>query len=141
MATESMANTELTSVVTWSANLSGRREIPSVTTDATGTAGFVFDFPNRKATINIVTRSLQDVQKIELRMRRAAHDASGPVLITVYDSKDGPFNGTLTKTFPATRFKELATVILNGRAIVTVCTKSHPDGEITGRVEMHKSYH
>src|SRR5271165_451369 len=107
MATESMANTELTSVVTWSANLSGRREIPSVTTDATGTAGFVFDFPNRKATINIVTRSLQDVQKIELRMRRAAHDASGPVLITVYDSKDGPFNGTLTKTFPATRFKEL----------------------------------
>jgi len=138
--TEAMANTELMSVVSWSASLSGKREIPTVLTNATGKAGFTFDFANRKITMNLVTRNLQGVQKIELRMRRSAHDASGPAIIKVYDEKDGPFDGSLTKTFPSERFKELATAILNDRAIVTVCTESHPDGEITGRVEMKKSY-
>jgi len=138
--TGGMSNTERMAVVTWSADLSGKREIPSVVTNATGKAGFVFDFSNHEVTVNLVTHDIQDVQRVELRLRRSAHDASGPILITVYEAKDGPFNATLTKTFSAKHFEELATVILNGRAIVTVSTKSHPDGEITGRVQMHKSY-
>ncbi|MGO9575487.1 MAG: CHRD domain-containing protein [Terriglobales bacterium] len=135
-----MANTEHMSVVTWSAEMSGRREIPTVVTDARGKAGFVFDFPNRRATVTITTRNIKDVEKIELRIRRSAHDASGPAAIVIYDAKDGPYSGRLTRVLPASRFKELATLVLNGRATVTVCTKSHPDGEITGRVQMHKSY-
>jgi hypothetical protein len=136
----SSSNAERMSVVTWSAELNGKREIPTVVTDASGKASLSFDFAHRKASISLTTSNLQNVEKIELRIRRSSHDASGPTLITVYDSKNGPFEGRIFQTFPSSRFTEIASTVLNDRATVVVCTKSHPNGEIAGRIRMQKTY-
>ncbi|HXB20957.1 MAG TPA: CHRD domain-containing protein [Candidatus Solibacter sp.] len=130
-----------TEVVTWSADLLGRNTSPAVQTPATGKAEFSFDFDHQTVTIQVDIQNLDNISKIQLRPEHSRKDIKSPVLLTIYDaSKDGEFKHPLTKTINGEAFSKIAEVVLNYEGIVEVSTKSHPNGEIAGLVEMHKSY-
>jgi hypothetical protein len=127
-------------VVTWSADLRGHRETPSSEAPSLGKATFHFDFDRQVATVSVETQDLHDVERIELRVARSSRDFRGPSMFTLYDTKDGKFLPTFTKTIEKPSFAEIAKIVLNGQGVITIITKSHPEGEAEGRIRMHKSY-
>jgi len=132
---------ERNAVITWSADLLGRNESPAVQTSATGKAEFSFDFDHQTVTVQVDIQSLDNISKIQLRPEHSRKDIKTPALLTIYDaSKDGEFKNPFTKTIDGDAFKKIAEVVLNYEGIVEVSTKAHPNGELAGLVEMHKTY-
>ena len=138
-------------VITWSADLKGTSETPPVDTAATGKAAIVFDFDNPRATMTIDNAGLKDVVKIELHACTSYTDLAGPPIATLYTTKDGDLPASYQKVMNekdiiksdkpvVATMRDLANVVLNGQAAVIVYTKGHPDGEIAGKIGMHKSY-
>jgi len=138
-------------VISWYADLKGSTETPAVDTAATGKATIVFDFDNPKATMTIDNAGLADVTKIELHACLTYNDMTGPTIASLYNAKDGPLTASYQKVIgdkdvvkcdkPAvTSMKDLANVVLNNQAAVVVFTKTHPGGEIAGKIGMHKAY-
>ena len=136
-------------VITWKAALTGSQPAPMVQTPATGTAAIQFDFVHPGATVQVDTKNLQDVRSIELHVARSYTDHAGPAVVALYSSTDGPLPAALTRRITEadllkqTRpkiaaFADLVQAVLNGRAYVTVATKSHPEGELSGFITMHK---
>jgi hypothetical protein len=130
-----------TEIVTWSADLLGRNTSPVVQTAGTGKVEFSFDFDHQIVTVQVDIQNLDNISKIQLRPEHSRKDIKTPALLTIYDaSKDGDFKHPLTKTINGEAFNKIAEVVLNYEGVVEVSTKSHPNGELAGLVEMHKSY-
>jgi len=134
------------SIVEWYADLTGAKDssllhAEAVQTKATGKALVSFDFDHQTATFTVEAKDLVGVQKIEVRTTRTRGDLSGPALLTIYDSHDGPFTGTATKTVSGPTFNHVATPITNDQASVVIYTEAHPAGEIAGTITMHKRYY
>jgi hypothetical protein len=132
-------------VVEWYADLTGAKDsshvlAEAVQTPAIGKATVSFDFSQQTAAFKVEAREIKGVQKIELREARERGDISGPTILTIYDAKDGPFLGTITKTIAHQAFSQLKGPVLNGQGVVVVTTATHPDGEIAGIITMHKRY-
>lgn len=142
-------------VITWSADLEGKNEAPAVSTQAAAQAEFEFDFRKQEVAVKITGQNLRDISKISLgagHTRGALKAAAAKMAL--YDlTKDGPLpqpnTGAaaegklpliLSKTFSGNNFKEIADAVLNGQGVVEVHTKAHPEGELIGLVQMHKSY-
>jgi hypothetical protein len=133
-------------IVEWYADLSGAKDASlgvraqAVQTRATGKVTASFDFDHQAVTFNVEAKGITGVEKIEVRAARSRGDLSGPAIITIYDSRDGPFTGALTKTVTGRSFTQVSTPIINGQAAVVITTHTHPDGEIAGFIVMHKRY-
>ncbi len=115
----------------------------------TGTAAIDFDFAHPGATVEVDTQNVQDVQTIELHVSRSYTNHTGPAVLTLYTAADGPLPAKLTKrvteadlhkqTLPKiAAFSDVVNAVLNGLAYVTVATKAHPEGELSGVIRMHK---
>jgi hypothetical protein len=139
--TQARDSSDRAAVVTWSADLNGNNETPAVSTAARATAEFTFDFHARTATFQITPENLQNVATVLLLVKGAEKNLKGAPVLTLYNAAEGPgLSKAYTKTFANDAFKEIANAVLNGTGVVEVTTKAHPDGEISGVVQMHKSY-
>lgn len=142
-------------VITWSADLEGKNEAPAVASQAAAVAEFEFDFRKKEATVKIHARDLHDVSKILLGVQQVRGQLKVPAKVTLYDvsangpmqpdyaaaaSKDGALPLVYTRTFSGEAFQAVADAVLNGQGVVEVLTKAHPNGELVGMVQMHKSY-
>lgn len=138
-------------VISWYADLSGTSETPAVQSTASGRATFVFDFQNPQATVTVDTHGLQDVLRIELHACPTYSDVNGPAIAMLYQAKDGPLPASLTKVLTnadvlkidkpnVASMNDVANVVLNDQSAVVVYTKEHPEGEIAGKIGMHKTY-
>jgi len=138
--------------ITWKAGLvpsfKGGPPTPSPVTGM-GTVAIDFDLAHPGATVQVSTRNIQDVQAIEMHVARSYTDHSGPAVLTLYSVVDGPLPAALTKhvgeadlhrqtTPKITAFTDVVNAVLNGQAYVTVVTKAHPSGELSGFIRMHK---
>jgi hypothetical protein len=146
-----MPSSACNEVVSWYADLKGGNESPAVRTQASGRATFVFDFEHPQATIQVDTQGLQGVEKIEFHACRTYTDVNGPVMSVLYQAKDGPLPTTFSKVITDAdivkvdqpkvgSIKDVANVVVNNQASVVVYTKAHPEGEIAGKITMHKTY-
>ena len=135
-------------VVVWRADLTAAPAAPSGT-PASGTATVAFDFIHPGATVRVDTKNVADVRLVELHVSRSYSDHAGPVVFTLYSAASGPLPATLTRrvtqsdlqrqTVPKiASFTDVVQAVLNGRAYVTVATKAHPEGELSGFVTMRK---
>ena len=132
-------------IVDWYANLTGATDASALQADtvrtrATGKATASFDFDRQAVTFNVEAKDIRGVQKIEVRSSRVRGDLSGPTIFTIYDSHDGPFTGSVSKTVTGPAFKQITTPIVNGQSVVVICTVTYPDGEIASSIGMHKRY-
>jgi hypothetical protein len=130
-------------VVTWSADLNGKNETPAVSTEARAKAEFMFDFQTQTAKFRMTGENLRDVSKVLLLAKGPQTNLKGAPVLTLYNAGENPAlpkAGAYTKTFTDGPFKEIANAVLNGTGVIEVTTKAHPNGEIAGLVQMHKSY-
>lgn len=128
-------------VISWYADLNGSNESPVVSTEARAKAEFIFDFQTQTAKFQITPENLKDVSKVLLLTKGEQANLKGSAVLTLYDASRGPaLSNAYTRTFTGDAFKEISNAVLNGMAVVEVTTKTHPNGEIVGPVEMHKSY-
>ncbi len=130
-------------VIVWSAELSGNQESPAVSTEAKAKAEFIFDFQTKTAKFQMTGQNIQDVSKVLLLSKGSETNLKGAPVLTLYNAGETPAipkSGAYTKTFTGSAFEQIANAVLNGIGVVEVATKAHPNGEIAGLVEMHKSY-
>ena len=136
-------------VIVWRADLTGPASAPPALAPASGTATVSFDFVHPGATVRVDTKNVSDVRSVELHVSRSYTDHAGPAVFTLYSPSSGPLPAVLTKRVTEAdvqkqsdpKIASLADVVhavLNGRAYVTVATKAHPEGELTGFVTMRK---
>jgi hypothetical protein len=135
--------------ITWKAALAPIKATPAPVSTPLATAAIDFDFVHPGATIQVSALNLADVRAVELHVTRSYTDHTGPAVLTLYTTADGPLPTTLTKrvteadlhkktTPKIAAFTDLVNAVLNGRAYVTVATKAHPEGELSGIIRMHK---
>lgn len=136
-------------VIVWKADLSRSGLAPAVQTPAMGTAAIQFDFVHPGATVQVDAKNVQNVRSVTLHVSRSYTDHAGPTVLTLYSAADGPLPAALTRrvseadlrkqTNPKINtFADLVQAVLNGRAYVTVATKTHPEGELSGFITMRK---
>jgi hypothetical protein len=133
-------------MVEWAANLSPAKKPDhdahalTVQTQAKGTVTVEVDFPHQTVTFHVDTKELSGVKKIELRAINPVGNFGGPTLFVIYDIREGPFTGLLTRTVGGPAFTSVVTPILDERAGVVISTDANPDGEIDGKITMRKRY-
>ena len=136
-------------LIVWRADLTGPASLLPSGTPASGTATVSFDFVHPGATVRVDTKNVSDVRSVELHVSRSYTDHTGPAVFTLYSASSGPLPATLIKRVSAAdvqkqsdpKISSLADVVhavLNGRTYVTVATKTHPEGELSGFVTMRK---
>jgi hypothetical protein len=133
-------------IVEWYADLSQAKastvgaRAAIVPTTATGRATAEVDIPRKTVTFHVDTKNLSGVNKIELRTYSARDLLGKQAIYTIYDVHEGAFSGSLVKTVTGAAFDQVATPILNSLAAIVVTTDKNPDGEIAGKIVMHKRH-
>jgi hypothetical protein len=134
-------------MVDWAADLKPAKAPPRdaralmVQTPATAKVTVDVDDARRTLIFHVTASHLSGVDRIELRTVRPQDDFAGPTVFTIYDHRDGPFTGSLTRTVSGPAFASVAAPILNSQAGVVISTDANPDGELAGKILMHKHYH
>jgi len=125
------------------AKLTGKDEVPSKDTKATGIAGFnVIDNNTIGYTVNVT-----DIQKVTAsHIHQGKAGVNGPVVVTLFktDNPSAMTNGTLAKgnitssnlegPLAGKQISDLINIMKNGDAYVNVHTEANPKGEIRGQL-------
>jgi len=127
------------------ARLRGSNEVPSVDTDASGTALFKFQFRGifSRLLFAVRVRNIRNVRKIDLHLGRKGQ--VGPVVAVLFGPTTPGFSGTRTvrgtlrsgDLVGPLRGRSIFTLVrlmLRRRIYVNVHTTQHPTGEIRGQV-------
>ena len=128
------------------ATLSGDKEVPPVTTQATGTAGFSQPHLNNM-TYGIKVSNIGNVTMAHIHQGKEGQN--GPVIVTLFKADNatgtGPVEGQLVGgTISNDKLEgplagksvevDLVKVIEDGEAYVNVHTTENPDGAIRGQI-------
>jgi hypothetical protein len=130
---------------TYRAQLSGKNEIPALSTPTSGT--FVLTVAPDGSSVHYVLK-LTDITNVTVaRLRQGKAGATGPTILTVYGgpTKSGVFSGTLTQgSFAAGKMEgalkgktiaDFVALVKAGAVYLNVGTSAHPKGEIRGQLE------
>jgi hypothetical protein len=125
------------------AKLTGKDEVPSKVTKATGMAGFNVIGTN-SLSYNVNVKNMQKVTASHIHQGKVG--VNGPVVVTLFTTKtpSAKTNGLLSKgTITATNLEgplkgkqisDLISMIKSGNAYVNVHTEANPKGEIRGQL-------
>jgi trimeric autotransporter adhesin len=120
------------------ARLSGRQEVPAVTTSATGSATMVIDLNRKSMTVTVEVSGLSNITEAHLHVGRPGVD--GPIIFPLASTAfTSPLTVTLTEAElqpnpPASTFEQALFAVETGNTYVNVHTTAFPDGEIRGQV-------
>jgi len=115
-----------------------------------GSATMAFDYQRPLGTMTVVAPKVTGVERIEVRAVRFPGDVYGPPIALIYQPKDGPFRGKTSKFLQASDIigqsklqistaRDVAIAMVGNRAVVAVCTKNHPKGEMAGVIVLHQA--
>lgn len=129
---------------TFTATLDGASEVPPVTTDATGSAGFTVTRSNTTPTVTTIAYS---ATVTGLSGSAAAAHIHGPATTTEAAAVIVPLTVTSTQTSgqilqgsftstgnPAISIDSLVVLLRNGNSYINIHTAANPDGEIRGQI-------
>jgi hypothetical protein len=127
------------------AMLSGKAEVPSVKTNASGEAWF---HPGKKETeINYTLRVKNIENATAAHIHAGAKGVNGPPLVNLFTGpkKEGKFSGELAKgtitaadlhgSLEGKKISDLIKMMRDEELYVNVHTDQNPDGEIRGEIE------
>jgi hypothetical protein len=129
----------------YTAPLSGKDEIPPVSTPASGT--LTLTVAENGASVKYVLRVATITNLTVARLHEGKAGANGPTIITLYGGppKAGKFSGVLAQgTFTAAdlqgplqgkKVADIVALIKGGRVYLNVGTTAHINGEIRGQVK------
>ena len=115
----------------FTAQLSGKGEVPPVDTTATGTVQFQLSPDGKELTYDLTTKDLKGFMMAHIHQGKASESGQpvaplsmGKGKITASDLQ-GPLSGK--------QLKDLVDLMSNGGAYVNIHTQQHQDGEIRAR--------
>jgi len=133
------------SLVTYSADLSGKNETPAVTTSASGSATFTLDPSGSTVAYVIDVTMISGVTVARIHVGKTG--ATGGAILTLFPgpTKKGLFSGVLAQgSFTAAKLSgtlkghtiaDLVALIKSGEVYLNIGTTKHPSGEIRGQFQ------
>ena len=129
--------------IIWRADMTNSAKTSSAAT------AIQFDFVHPGATVRVDPKNLRDIRSVELHVARSYTDHTGPTVVQLYSAADGQMPAAFTRRVTEAdlqrqsrpkiaAFSDLVQAVLDHRAYVTVATKDHPQGELSGFITMHK---
>jgi len=128
----------------FTANLSGKEEVPSVDTKASGTAEFNVSSDGKTVSYKV---DVKDINKVTMaHIHQGKKGENGPVVVTLFKSAtpSGPMNGELAKgdatanklegPLKGKQISDLVKIMEDGNAYTNVHTEQNPKGEIRGQI-------
>jgi hypothetical protein len=116
----------------FTAQLSGKDEVPPVDTTASGTTQFQLSPDGKELTYDLSTKDLKGFMMAHIHQGKAGEKgppvaplSMGKGKITASDFQ-GPLSGK--------QLKDLVALMSNGAAYVNIHTQQHQDGEIRGQI-------
>jgi len=144
-ATTSTLAAQAKGILTYSAQLAGKNQIPALSTSAGGT--FTLTVAPDGSSVHYVL-SVRDITNVTIaRLREGKAGVTGAPLLTVYGgpTKSGAFSGTLTQgSFEAAKLEgalkgktiaDFVALVKAGAVYLNVGTSAHPKGEIRGQLK------
>ena len=138
------AATELAWEKGFSAKLTGRQEVPSVKTKATGKVLFKLSRDKKELHYKLMVRNIVDANAAHIHKGKKGE--SGPPLVNLFTGpkKEGKFSGKLAEGMITEKdlsgdlqgksVEDLVKLMKSGDTYVNVHTDAHPDGEIRGQL-------
>ena len=139
------SSTTAAGVLTFSAALSGKNEVPAVTTSASGTLTLTVDATGSTVQYVLTLNKLSNVTLA--RIHEGAAGTTGSTVLTLFNgpSKKGVFSGVLAQgsftaqnlggTLKGKKVADLVALIKSGKVYLNVGTSTHTKGEIRGQVQ------
>jgi hypothetical protein len=127
------------------AKLTGKEEVPSVKTKASGKADFKLSKDGKQLSYKLTVKNIENANAAHLH--KGKKGVSGPVLANLFTGpkKEGKFSGVLAEgnltdkdladELQGKTLADLENLIKAGEVYVNVHTDGHPDGEIRGQVK------
>lgn len=116
-------------------SLNGSQEVPSVSTDGTGSATITFNSSNSKLTWSIAFSGLSGNATMAHFHGPALGGSNAGVLVNIGEISglSSPMNGSAVLTV------EQATSLLDGKMYINIHTAANPGGEIRGQVSCEET--
>ena len=130
---------------TFHAKLTGKDQVPTIKTKASGKAEVKMAKGSNDLSYKIEVKNLENVTAAHIHRGKKAEN--GPPVVTLFSGpkKEGKFSGTLSEgmitdkdlagDFQGKTVNDLVQLIKSGDAYVNVHTDAHPDGEIRGQLK------
>ena len=116
----------------FTAQLSGKDEVPPVDTTATGTAQFLLSPDGKELTYDLTTKDLKGFMMAHIHQGKAGEN--GPPVAALSMGKGKITASDLQGPLSGKQLKDLVDLMSNGGAYVNVHTQQHQDGEIRGQI-------
>jgi len=116
----------------FTAQLSGKDEVPPVDTTATGTAQFLLSPDGKELTYDLTTKDLKGFMMAHIHQGKAGEN--GPPVAPLSMGKGKITASDLQGPLSGKQLKDLVDLMSNGGAYVNVHTQQHQDGEIRGQI-------
>jgi hypothetical protein len=115
----------------FTAELSGKDEVPPVDTTATGTAQFQLSPDGKELTYDLTTKD-QGFMMAHIHQGKAGEN--GPPVAPLSMGKGKITASDLQGPLSGKQLKDLVDLMSNGGAYVNIHTQQHQDGEIRGQI-------
>ncbi len=116
----------------FTAQLSGKDEVPPVDTTATGTAQFQLSPDGKELTYDLTTKDLKGFMMAHIHQGKAGEN--GPPVTPLSMGKGKITASDLQGPVSGKQLKDLVAIMSNGGAYVNIHTQQHQDGEIRGQI-------
>lgn len=118
--------------MTYWADMAGNNEVPPVTTNATGTGHFMYNFYTHELQYNVTVSNPDALSFTAMHIHNAPAGVNGPVIINfnLTATSATSFNASGSATLTAGQQAEL----VNGNLYVNAHTTAHTGGEIRGQI-------
>jgi CHRD domain len=116
----------------FTAQLSGKDEVPPVDTTATGTAQFQLSPDGKELTYDLSTKDLKGFMMAHIHQGKA--EEKGPPVAPLSMGKGKITASDLQGPLSGKQLKDLVDLMSNGGAYVNIHTQQHQDGEIRGQI-------
>ncbi len=138
------ASLALAATDTFKATLTGKEEIPAVTTAAEGSAVFELSADGKALSYVLTVKDIENVTASHIHAGKVGESGGVVVALFMGPKKEGKFSGELARgTITADKLAgslagktvaDLAAMLRSGGAYVNVHTTKNPPGEIRGQV-------
>jgi hypothetical protein len=116
----------------FTAQLSGKDEVPPVDTTATGTAQFQLNPDGKELTYDLATKDLKGFMMAHIHQGKAGEN--GPPVAPLSMGKGKITASDLQGPLSGKQMKDLVDLMSHGGAYVNIHTQQHQDGEIRGQI-------
>lgn len=119
--------------LSYATELAGSNEVPPVTSDASGTGDFAYNFTTNALTYTITVANPGNLQLTAMHIHHAGEGSTGPA---IHDLNLAATTSGFVETGSVTLSGIEEAALVNGQLYVNVHSSTHSEGEIRGQITL-----